>query len=361
MKILIVSLQALAPVRQIKLKRTLEHFGHIVDLAVIPLEFGKWNKVRILHHAMVFFASLKVALQQRNYDVIHLIEGWDIAQLPFLLNQTPKIFDVRSHWAYLIRRNRTGWKSRIEAWIADQVMKILVKHCDHVTAVDPYIAQKILRLKPKSWSLLRNLPEKDAFKQFRREKHHRRNGLIFGYIGVISRQRNVEAMLMAWREFVKKHPNCKMKIVGLVKGYQAYFDNAIKPLLEELVDSVEFQKQIPYEEVPAFYQSIDVSVVPNKDDHFPLKIGEAIAAGTPIILRHGVMREKLFNHKGMVWFYTPKHEKQTEYEVILQAFEKVILSYEELRKDIQKLKIPTWEDEVARLILKYKRLTNKDG
>jgi glycosyltransferase involved in cell wall biosynthesis len=222
--------------------------------------------------------------------------------------------------------------------------------------VDPYIAQMILRFKPKRWSLLRNLPERAFFTRVKREKFRPGKGLVFGYIGVISRQRNVEAMLMAWREFVKRHPDCRMKIIGLVESYQAYFDSAIKPLLDELETSVEFQNDIPYEEVPAFYRSIDVSVVPNKGDHFPLKLGEAIAAGTPLILRHGPMREKLFNHKGIVWFHTPKDGKQTEWEILLEAFETAVNSYEKLSSDIQELKIPSWEDEVSRLIEVYQKL-----
>ena len=183
------------PVRKIKLKRALERKGHRINefLVATSSEPG----MGFIRRIKLVFRSLMTAVQKRGYDIIHMIEGWPIAQFPFLISKTPKVYDVRSHWAYLIRRERPGRKYRIWAWIIEQVMKLLVRHCDHTTIVDPQIAQSVLQMRPRSWSFLRNLPEKDFLKaptgtQIEQPSHSgSQRGLVFGYLGAISRQRGI--------------------------------------------------------------------------------------------------------------------------------------------------------------------------
>ena len=352
MRILLVTVGKPTFVRAVKLRRALLQRGHLVRNFWLPLRYGSWSVRGILQALRIMLRSLEAALRIRGYDVIHMIEGWDIGLLPLLLNPTPKVFDVRIHWARMIGKFRSGLRYRVGSWIARQIMKMLVRHCDHVTVVDPYFARRILRMRPRRWSYLRNFPEAGLFRGARESPPRRGRGVVFGYIGVISPQRNVHNMLRAWHRFVKRHPECRMRIIGITKGNLAFFKQVVKPLLS----GVEFSGRIPYEEIPRFYQSIDVMVVPNRGDHYPLKLGEAMAAGVPIIARDGVMRRKLVGDKGVVYFKGDEYDDEVEVEALERAFETALRNIDRLREEASSKDFPSWEGEVARLERIYMRL-----
>ncbi|MFW9986481.1 MAG: hypothetical protein ACFFDJ_07965, partial [Candidatus Odinarchaeota archaeon] len=109
MKILIVTMaNPKADVRPQKLARALKKNGHAVHTLHFDMR-GKGILARVKH----VLRSTVNALQLNGYDVLHMIDPWDIGLVPMLLNNIPKVFDMRSSWGYMIRQNRSGFKSRV--------------------------------------------------------------------------------------------------------------------------------------------------------------------------------------------------------------------------------------------------------
>ncbi|MHC4750056.1 MAG: hypothetical protein ACYTFW_09305, partial [Planctomycetota bacterium] len=100
MKVLVVNItKPNIDMRSIKLKRALEKMGHKAEF-YWPM---RRQSPRLVRHLFNFVETLVVAIRG-DYDVAHLIDGWDIALLPFLVSSKPKVFDIRSLWPYMLRR-----------------------------------------------------------------------------------------------------------------------------------------------------------------------------------------------------------------------------------------------------------------
>jgi glycosyltransferase involved in cell wall biosynthesis len=245
-------------------------------------------------------------------------------------------------------------------------MTALVRNCDHVAIVDGHIAQMVLRAKPRRWSYLRNLPER-SFLRTMRSKQERTRNLVYGYIGGVSLERNVHSMLEGWKAFAKRRPDCRLRIVGILGGNQKYFTQRIQPLLNELRSTVQYRGPIPYEQVPDFFRSIDVSVTPSRDDHLPLRVGESLASRVPTIMRWGPYRKSIFGDKGIVYFEggKPGESDQSadskDARALSEAYEQALDHIDALRRDVWAREILTWEDDVRRLVDVYEAISKKRG
>ncbi len=331
-----------ADVRPQKLARALKKNGHAVHTLHFDMR-GKGILARVKH----VLRSTVNALQLNGYDVLHMIDPWDIGLVPMLLNNIPKVFDMRSSWGYMIRQNRSGFKSRVLSWIADQFTKLLVRKSNHVTTVDPRLVQIILRMNNNvRWSYLRNMPEDAMFENvvYVDDEDHTR----YGYLGVIGAERRVDLLLKAWGEFTNKHNDCHLWIAGWVNQFDSYWKQHVEPYLGE--HRLHMLGRIPFRDVPTLYRKMDFIVIPNKGDHWSLKLMEAVAAGVPVIVRRGPLKERILGDKGVVYF--------DEDEDFPRALEESWKKQEKLKSEARARAktTQTWEDEVKRLVKVYESI-----
>lgn len=324
--------------RLVKLWRGLRRKGHKVDCLTIPTRFrGKrFQKLRIL------LRSIKYVLQYlRGYEVIHLVEAFPVAFLPFLLSRKPKVFDMRSYWT---RLQRIAKKNRLRIWFAETVLRILVRRCNHTITVDEHLARDIRRLKPRRLSILYNYPEAFAFRHSKTRSNDA--PYTFGYIGVVHPQRGITDLLTAWFAFTMntQEPH-QLKILPLQTEGNAFYEDVVLPIARYL-PNVELLSLLDYTEIHKFYEQLDVAIVPNYGDHLPLKFGEAIASRTPTLARYGKMRIHHFGHKGIMYFG----------ENLLDWIVGVTESINVLRKEISNRQVPFWEQELEKLEAIYEGL-----
>lgn len=144
-------------------------------------------------------------------------------------------------------------RSRKFISVSEEIAKILRKHSENETVVIPN-GVDINRFRPK--------PE---------YKEGDGNGRIcLGYLGRLSREKNIMSMVKAVGGM---GTNVFLKIAGSGPLYRR-----IKSIEDERVKVLGYVR-----DAPAFYQSIDVFLLPSKFEAQPIALLEAMSSGLPII------------------------------------------------------------------------------
>lgn len=101
-----------------------------------------------------------------------------------------------------------------------------------------------------------------------------------GYLGRLLDIKNLDGLLYAWREAAP--PQWSLRIAG--PGAKK-----TRRKLEQLADSlgikdrVSVEPPVPYPRIGDFLGSLDLFILPSKSESFAVAVGEALAAGVPVI------------------------------------------------------------------------------
>ncbi|MBI5887860.1 MAG: glycosyltransferase family 4 protein [Deltaproteobacteria bacterium] len=106
---------------------------------------------------------------------------------------------------------------------------------------------------------------------------------VIGSVGRLTRAKGFAEFFDAAREIKKKHPHVVFSIVGIADKSRG---NGIPAaLIAELTGAgiIDLKSPKPHEEMPLFYNSIDIMVLPSHREGFPRSLVEAAAMGRPVI------------------------------------------------------------------------------
>ncbi len=100
------------------------------------------------------------------------------------------------------------------------------------------------------------------------------------FVGRLGQEKNVNFLIKAFHTVQSSYPNCRLVMVG--KGPQ---ENALRKMTRELgiQDKVTFTGVLPRQKIVHCYASSDLFVFPSVTETQGLVIGEAKAAGLPVV------------------------------------------------------------------------------
>lgn len=102
---------------------------------------------------------------------------------------------------------------------------------------------------------------------------------LITFVGKLTKFKGVDLLLKAAKKYEKEFSN----IMTLIIGHGELLDN-LKAQRENLkLENLYFLGNLPQKELPAFYSSADLAVVPSRVEPFGLVAVEALASGTPVI------------------------------------------------------------------------------
>jgi glycosyltransferase involved in cell wall biosynthesis len=202
----------------------------------------------------------------------------------------------------------------------------------------------IARYKPKGISYVRNLPMSTMFDGV--PFASRPYNIDFGFVGTFSPERGLETFLKAWHRCEVHYKESHLWIVGFDTGDGSYYKSRIEPLIDGI--TVHMLGRILFEDIAQFYRKMDVMVICGQGDNLQLKLGEALAAGVPIILRYGWMHKKIVGDGGVIWFDGSNEE--AEIKSLVYAIKTATMSIDSLTIEARAKKLPfSWEGDVKRL------------
>jgi glycosyltransferase involved in cell wall biosynthesis len=120
---------------------------------------------------------------------------------------------------------------------------------------------------------------------------------VIGFIGSFKPWHGVGFLIDAFAAMAARHPRVRLLCIGEGPELEAARRDAVRLGLE---DRIVFTGRVPHADIPAHLAAMDVSVapyLPDRDFYFsPLKVVEALAAGTPVVATRIGQLERLVEH-----------------------------------------------------------------
>ena len=116
---------------------------------------------------------------------------------------------------------------------------------------------------------------KTMINKYREQYNIKDNDFVILFVGRLAQEKNVEFLIDAQKDLVKKYSNCKLMIVGDGPDADKYKAMAQKLKIE---DNVIFTGKVPWENVPIYYQLASAFATASTTETQGLTVIEAMAA-----------------------------------------------------------------------------------
>lgn len=100
------------------------------------------------------------------------------------------------------------------------------------------------------------------------------------FVGRLGKEKSVDLLIEGQAAIVKKHPNCKLLIIGDGPDMESFQKIAKKNKVE---NNVIFAGKVAWEEIPKYYQVADIFATASRTETQGLTVIEAMAASIPVV------------------------------------------------------------------------------
>lgn len=107
-----------------------------------------------------------------------------------------------------------------------------------------------------------------------------KDDFVLLYVGRLAEEKNVEFLLEAHADLVKKHSKVKLMIVGSGPDYEKFIHYSEKL---KIMNHVIFTNAVPYNDIPKYYHLASVFVTASKTETQGLTLIEAMASSVPVV------------------------------------------------------------------------------
>ncbi|MEM1371066.1 MAG: glycosyltransferase [Pseudomonadota bacterium] len=119
------------------------------------------------------------------------------------------------------------------------------------------------------------------------------------YLGRVHPKKGIDKLIAAWAELEHGYPHWQVDIVG--PSEIGYADDLQRQAVSAGLQRVHFHQGVYGDAKTQKFVQADIVVLPTLDENFGLVVGEALAAGTPVICTHGAPWADLHQH-GCGWW-----------------------------------------------------------
>ncbi len=179
-------------------------------------------------------------------------------------------------------------------WYAYFLMKNAAHRAHHILTVSHFSRTEIhhhLQVPLRKITVIPNGLDQHHFRplpaevlQTTRERYNLPE-LFFLFVGNFKPHKNLPRLLQAFHQIAEAIPEWHLVVLGKMEGFVTR-DALSRTLLQQLpniVDRVHFLGEVPYEQLPHFYNLASVFVFPSFYEGFGLPPLEAMACGCPVV------------------------------------------------------------------------------
>jgi len=237
--------------------------------------------------AIPFAPTIGATIRQLGLELIHV-------HSPFLLGRLgarcAKRYDLPLVFTYHTLYDKyihyVPWLQSLSRTLMQQFIRNFCNNCDTVIVPTDIVA-KMLKEQDIHTPLL-TIPTginltvfEQADPRWLRNKYHIPNEeLILLFVGRLGQEKNLEFLLRAYQEILKRQPQTRLVLVG--SGSEAEHFQTLSVDLG-LAAHVIFTGNLPYQEVANCYAGADLFVFASVTETQGLVIGEAKAARLPVV------------------------------------------------------------------------------
>jgi len=283
----------------------------------------------------------------------------------------PVVYEVRAFWEDAAVDHGTTREGSLRYRLTRNLETYAMKRADHVTVICDGLRRDILArgIAPSKVTVIPNAVDTESFSPSTgvddalKAKLGLSGATIIGFIGSFYAYEGLDLLLEALPRILARVPDARVLLVG--GGPQ---DTALKTQARRLgvVDKVVFTGRVPHQDVPLYYDLVDVLAYPRHSMRLtelvtPLKPLEAMAQGRVLVASDvGGHRELIRDGETGILFRAGSAESLGEALVgLLEAREKWAAMRLAGRRYVERER--NWTSSVARYVDIYAGLTEARG
>lgn len=295
----------------VMLKKALEKKGHQVFIVAVndkghSYRFEENNKVirlpgipiGIYDYRLTSIYPVRVInrIKKWNLDVIHSQTEFGVGTFARIIAKQydiPLVHTYHTMYEDYVHYITKGYFNKSSKKVVEHLTKF---YCDKTATELIVPTKKIYALFKEKYKYERNvhiIPTGIDVERFYREKISNKeveeiknvigikpNDFVILFVGRIGREKSIDVLIESQYAFIKKHPNCKLVIIGDGPDMPGYLKLVKKYKLE---DNVKFIGKIPWEEIPKYYQIATVFATASRTETQGLTVIEAMASSLPVV------------------------------------------------------------------------------
>ena len=291
----------------VMLKQALEKCGHQVYIVTVndrghSYRFEENNKIirlpgipiGIYDYRMTSIYPIRVInrIKKWNLDVIHSQTEFGVGTFARIIAKQldiPLVHTYHTMYEDYVHYITKGYFNKSSKKVVEYLTKF---YCDKTATElivptkktyalfkDKYKYERNIHIIPTGIDVERFYKEKINIKdveEIKKKLEIKKDDFIILFVGRIGREKSIDVLIEGQHAFIKKHPNCKLMIIGDGPDSDKY-----KALSKKIkVDnSIIFTGKVPWEEVPCYYQLADVFATASTTETQGLTVIEAMAGG----------------------------------------------------------------------------------
>jgi len=188
------------------------------------------------------------------------------------------VFDAHDPYPEMLALTQPRLMVSLAAWIE----LLFCRRVDAILTVNELMRQRFMKITTQPIYVVYNYPELEVFHA--KQRATARKPLVVGRIGTLAENLGVEETVAAFIS-VSAEFDVRLLLIGrLADSLRERFLQLVEPVR----DRVQLVADIPYYEVPAYYQKMDISMVlygPGGISPYvsPMKLFESMAMAVPVI------------------------------------------------------------------------------
>ncbi len=240
------------------------------------LKQNKWMYLQVFPFLLFQFFAIFKTVKKEKIQVIHA--HWLIPQA-FLAVLYKKIFNKKIK---ILGTIHGGDINIFGGFFGKKILRFIFNNIDELTVVSNAIKKTVLDLGyekevyvyPMGVDTVLFSPDKKEPKI--KEKYNIKGNFIL-FVGGIIYRKGIDLLIKAMPAVIVKYPDTKLIAVG-----SGNIEKQMIDLCEKLnvTDNVIFTGKIMHANLPAYFATADIFILPSQSEGFGLVVAEAISAGT---------------------------------------------------------------------------------
>lgn len=284
--------------------------------------------------------SLLWKLLWKKYDIYHSMVPYT-GFAPVLLNKKKSVITIHDLIPFFYKDMHPVSRAYY------RFCSNICKKADKIITVSEYSKKdisKVLKIPKEKIEVIYNGID---HKRFYAKKAPKNKRFRIGFIGGLTKQKNVIALIKAFKELNDK--DCELFIGGKGKEY----DNLVNFVENNEIKNVNFLGYISDSKLPDFYRNLDVFIYPSLYEGFGLPPLEAMACGCPVICSNKYSLPEIIGDAGIL--VNPNDVRK-----ILSSIKKVKnnkkIRENMKKKGIRQAKKFSWEKNAKETLEIYKKI-----
>ena len=297
---------------------------------------------RYFQHLQRAIAEFKPDIVWASSDALHAIAAWRCCNL----HRIPFVVDLYDNYESFGLTKLPGLTQLFRMACRHAQGLSLISHTlDSFVAANYSLPQGLPRL------VLGNAVNVDQFRPISKAVARARLGLpedalLIGTAGAIQANRGIETLISAYTKIADSTPKLRLVLAGPKDSTLDRFPK----------QGISYLGILPTEDVPLFWNALDVAIVSNKDSEFgrycyPQKLQEIVACGAPLVAsRVGEVAELLRDYPDCL--AEPDSPAALAERIATQIREKIRVNRSQVR---------TWEQRAAELSEFFETVLARSG